>query len=278
MARISPTPGLKITYFLFIFLASIILYFDITTDSFRDFKNGFKSSKIYGSYILRNISIEPAKKILTITKSKNKLLEENKILKDALNLSYLNNFIISNENSFYKDNELIKNFSKNNEDKYSYDIAKLKSLDPKMFECCDNHRIFIELITNNIENLDESMVFNSDGVIGQIINNNKYYEVILLTDTKHSTPVKILDEDFYCNARGSGKADIIICEYNPLVWSKDIELGTVFYSSGFGGVYPKDIVIGNLIKKVDIEPSKINLEIRLIANPTKNNLFGVIKY
>ena len=71
MARISPTPGLKITYFLFIFLASIILYFDITTDSFRDFKNGFKSSKIYGSYILRNISIEPAKKILTITKSKN---------------------------------------------------------------------------------------------------------------------------------------------------------------------------------------------------------------
>ena len=278
MARIPPTPGKKITYFLFILVACIILYFDITTDSFRDFKNGFKSAKIYSSYILRNISIEPVKKILTVTKSKNQLLEENKILKNALNLSHLNNFLISNENSFYKDKELIKNISKHNEYKYSYDIAKLKSFDPKMFQCCDIHRMFIEVVTNSINDLEEGIVFNSDGILGQIIDNKKFHEVILLTDINHSIPVKILDEDFYCNANGSGKADLIICEYNPLVWTKNIELGSAFYSSGLGGIYPKDIMVGNLLKKVDIDATKINLEIKLLANPIKDNLLGIFKY
>ena len=85
MARITPTPGQKILYILLVSFGFSILYLDINTNTFQEIKHGYKSLKISSVYILKNISIEPVREFLNLTKSKRVLLEENKNLKDYIN-------------------------------------------------------------------------------------------------------------------------------------------------------------------------------------------------
>ena len=278
MARISPTRGQKLLFLIYILTGICILYFDITSNSFQLVKNGFKSFKISSSYFLNQITVEQFNNLKERSKSKKFLLEENENLKDALELSYLNNYLITKENKFYKDYDIIKYPSPNKSAQSPFKIAQLRSFDPNTFNCCDRHRIFIEIISDDENNFKEFMVFNSSGIIGQIIHSKKYSEVMLLTDISHYIPLKSITNDFFCNARGSGRAEIVICSYNPLVDTKEIEVGQIFYSSGLGGIYPKDIEIGKVNKVIQIDPTTINLEIKLSANPLKNNLFGVIRY
>ena len=278
MARISPTRGQKLIFIFYIFLGVGILYLDITSNNFQSIKNGFKSFKISSSYFLNQITVEQFKNLKERSKSKKFLLEENENLKDALDLSYLNNYLITKENKFYKDHDIIKYPSLDKSAQSPFKIAQLRSFDPNTFNCCDRHRMFIEIISDDENNFKEFMVFNSSGIIGQIIHSNKYSEVMLLTDISHYIPLKSITNDFFCNARGSGRPEIVICTYNPLVDTKEIEVGRIFYSSGLGGIYPKDIEIGKVNKVIQKDPTTINIEIKLSANPLKSDLFGVIRY
>ena len=278
MARITPTPGQKILYFLLVSLGIGILYVDINTNSFQEIKHGYKSLKISSVYILKNISIEPVRRVLNLTKSKKTLLEENKNLKKALDASYLNNYLISRENSFYKDDNILNYALLDDDFKANYSLAKLKDLDPNIFKCCDKHRMYIELFSNSKEQSNlESVVFNKSGIIGQITNDGNYLEVILLTDVSHSIPIKSISDTFFCNAKGSGRANIIICSYNPLIWDEEISLTKTFYTSGLGGIFPRNIKIGNVINIFDISPNLREIEIALSANPLDDDIFGVFK-
>ena len=278
MARAAPTPGQKLSFIFFIILGSLILYIDITSNNFQSIKNGFKSFKISSFYIAKEISIEPLKSIVNLSKSKSQLFEENKDLREALELSYLNNYLISKENIFFKDKEIIKKAHNENNYKFEYDIAYLKSIDPNMYKCCDKHRMFIE-IKENYDNLYvESIVFNTEGLVGQIIGESKFYEVLLLTDISHSLPIKLNSSEFFCNAKGSGRFEYIVCTYNPLVWTNEIKENQIFYTSGLGGVYPKDIEVGYVSSIENIDSTKTNIEIKLLANPLNGNMFGVLKH
>ena len=275
MARISPTPSQKILYLLCIFIGIGLLYVDYKTDYFKKIKYSYKSLVISTSFILKNYTIEPIKKNINQFKTRKTLINENENLKKALNVSYLNNYLISRENKFYKDKNIIKHpFDENKISKYS--VAKVKDLDPNIFNCCDKHRMYIEIISNNKQIEKESVVFNSSGIVGQVSNDGKYPEVILLTDISHSIPIKSISEEFFCNARGSGKANIIICSFNPLIWKEDIKVNNKFYTSGLGGVYPADIKIGDVVNIKDISASRKDIEIKLLADPVESNFFGVL--
>jgi len=275
MARISPTPSQKILYLLCIFIGIGLLYVDYKTDYFKKIKYSYKSLVISTSFILKNYTIEPIKKNINQFKTRKTLINENENLKKALDVSYLNNYLISRENKFYKDKNIIKHpFDENKISKYS--VAKVKDIDPNIFNCCDKHRMYIEIISNNKQIEKESVVFNSSGIIGQVSNDGKYLEVILLTDISHSIPIKSISEEFFCNARGSGKANIIICSFNPLIWKEDIKVNNKFYTSGLGGVYPADIKIGDVVNIKDISATRKDIEIKLLADPVESNFFGVL--
>ena len=278
MARAAPTPGQKLSFILFIILGSLILYIDITSNNFQSIKNGFKSFKISSFYIAKEISIEPLKSIVNLSKSKSQLVEENKDLREALELSYLNNYLISKENIFFKDKEIIKKAHNENNFKFEYDIAYLKSIDPNMYKCCDQHRMFIEIRQNTDNSYAESIVFNTEGLVGQIIGESKFYEVLLLTDISHSLPIKLNSSEFFCNAKGSGRSEYIICTYNPLVWTKEIKENQIFYTSGLGGIYPKDIEVGYVSSIEVVDSTQTNIEIKILANPLNGNIFGVLRY
>ena len=278
MARTAPTPGQKLSFIFFVLLSSLILYIDITSNNFQSIKNGFKSFKISSSYIAKEISIEPLKSIFSLSKSKSQLIEENKGLRDALELSYLNNYLISKENIFFKDKEIIKKAHNQNNYKFEYDIAYLKSLDPNMYKCCDKHRMFIDIKQNSNNLYVESIVFNTEGLVGQIIGESKFYEVLLLTDISHILPIKLNSSEFFCNAKGSGRSEYIICTYNPLIWTKEIKENQTFYTSGLGGIYPKDIEVGYVSSIEVVDSTQTNIEIKLLANPLNGNMFGVLRY
>ena len=277
MARAAPTPGQKLSFIFFIILGSLILYIDITSNNFQSIKNGFKSFKISSFYIAKEISIEPLKSIFNLSKSKSQLVEENKDLREALELSYLNNYLISKENIFFKDKEIIKKAHNDNNYKFEYDIAYLKSIDPNMYKCCDKHRMFIDIKQNSDNLFVESIVFNTEGLVGQIIDESKFYEVLLLTDISHSLPIKLNSSEFFCNAKGSGRSEYIICTYNPLVWTEEIDENQIFYTSGLGGIYPKDIEVGYVSSIEVVDSTQTNIEIKLLANPLNGNMFGVLR-
>ena len=138
--------------------------------------------------------------------------------------------------------------------------------------------MYIQLVTESSESLFEGVVFNSSGVIGHIIHDMNYKEVMLLTDISHSLPIKNVSEDFFCNARGSGKADYVICNFNPLVLNREVQVGQDFLTSGLGGIYPKDIKIGILEGIKIIDSNNTELKIKLFSNPLDSNLFGVINF
>ncbi len=278
MARAAPTPGQKLSFIFFIILGSLILYIDITSSNFQSIKNGFKSFKISSFYIAKEISIEPLKSIVNLSRSKSQLVKENKDLREALELSYLNNFLISKENIFFKDKEIIKKAHNENNYKFEYNIAYLKSIDPNMYKCCDQHRMFIEIKQNSDNLYVESIVFNTEGIVGQIIGESKFYEVLLLTDISHSLPIKLNSSEFFCNAKGSGRSEYIICNYNPLIWTKEIKENQMFYTSGLGGIYPKDIEVGYVSSIEVVDSTQTNIEIKLLANPLNGNMFGVLRY
>ena len=135
--------------------------------------------------------------------------------------------------------------------------------------------LYLDINTN--KDIKEGAVFNETGIIGQVVNNKSFYEVMLLTDTKSSIPLTNSKGDFYCNASGSGASDYITCSYSQLVWLDNHELGEKFFSSGLGGIYPKGIEIGNLESKKIIDPSTTLLKIKLISKiilPHKSVLFN----
>ena len=51
-----------------------------------------------------------------------------------------------------------------------------------------------------------------------------------------------------------------------------------FYTSGLGGIYPKNIKVGFLKEIVIEETTIVRLEIKLITNPLEDSVLGVIKY
>ena len=154
-------------------------------------------------------------------------------------------------------------------------ISKLIKFDTNNYFCCSNHKLFIKPISDSVTEPLQSAIINSQGLIGQIVYDmNGIYEVMLLTDTRHSTPV--FSENFYCNAKGSGKPGIITCIYSELIWDEQFEIGQKFYSSGLGGVFPKNILIGNVLNIKNISASEKEVVIKLEVNPITENLFGIV--
>jgi len=277
MARNSPTPGQKIIYFIFIILGISVLYIDINTKIFSGLKNNFQSFKISSSFVIKNISVKPLKEFIQLLASKQKLIDQNTILREKLDESYLTNFLITKENTFYTDHTKVLKAIKDDLVIESFHFAKLRQIDPNIFNCCDKHRIYIEILDKNKENFKEAAVLNFNGIIGQVVGNGSQNEVILLTDVKSSIPIKNSRGDFFCNAIGSGKANLISCTYSQLVWIDQHKIGDSFYSSGLGGVYPKDMKLGELTSIEIIDSSVTKIDIKLVSSPLDTDFFGVIK-
>ena len=265
----------KSLYFFCIVLSLFLLYVDINYKSFERTKNLYKSFTISSAYLLKRVTLDPFIYIFEISKEKSGLIEENKKLRQELEKSYISNFIISRDSKFFIDDTAIENFLDLNNINKPFHHAKINSFDIEKYLCCSQHRVFIEIFNNHDINFIGSTVINDQGIIGQIIYDKPIAEVLLLTDVDHVIP--IISENHFCNARGSGKPGIITCSYSKLIWPNPIEIGQEFFSSGMGGVYPSNILIGNVSDINFIDNTNIEFDLNLVADPLQSIYLGVFK-
>jgi rod shape-determining protein MreC len=275
MSRVAPNSASKALYFFCALLSFFLLYLDVNYKSFDRAKNIYKSLTISSSYLLKKAALDPFEYIFKISKEKSKLIEENKKLRQELENSYIENFIISRDSKFFRDETSIKKFLDLNNIKKPFHLAKMKSFDLEKYLCCSQHRMFIKIANDKEIDFTDGAVINDQGIIGQIIYDKSFAEVLLLTDISHIIP--IVSDGHYCNARGSGRPEVITCKYSKLIWSNPVEIGQEFFSSGMGGIYPSNVLIGNVSNINIIDDIYTSFDLKLVSDPLKSNYLGVIE-
>lgn len=275
MSRVSTTSGSKALYFFCIVLSAFLLYVDINYKSFETAKNLYKSFTISSTYLLKRVTVDPFIYIFEISKEKSRLMEENKKLKLELEKSHISNFIISRDSKFFIDDLAIEKFLDLNNINKPFHLAKINSFDIEKYLCCSQHRVFIEIFNNQDIDFIGSTAINNQGIIGQIIYDKYIAEVLLLTDVNHVIP--IISDNHFCNARGSGRPGIITCTYSKLIWPNPVEIGQEFFSSGMGGVYPSNILIG-IVSNINVmDDTNIEFDLNLVADPLQSIYIAVLE-
>ena len=275
MSRVSTSPVSKSLYFFCIVLSLFLLYVDINYKSFERTKNLYKSFTISSAYLLKRVTVDPFIYIFEISKEKSRLMEENKKLKLELEKSHISNFIISRDSKFFIDDLAIEKFLDLNNINKPFHLAKINSFDIEKYLCCSQHRVFIEIFNNQDIDFIGSTAINNQGIIGQIIYDKYIAEVLLLTDVNHVIP--IISDNHFCNARGSGRPGIITCTYSKLIWPNPVEIGQEFFSSGMGGVYPSNILIG-IVSNINVmDDTNIEFDLNLVADPLQSIYIAVLE-
>ena len=273
MARIAPGNTPKFAYVVLLILASLFIYLDLQYKTFTSTKNVFNSALLSSNLLIKNILLKPISNLYNLTTSKNDLIKLNRSLEDALETIRIENFLILNKATLFKNNEGLISYTESSAINSLYEIAAVSSFDTNLYKCCDSHKLFL---FNNLSPFREGgTVINAEGIIGQILDSNKRVsEVILISDINHSMPVKL--NNFYCNANGTGRPRILECKYDASLWPESFSIGDSFYSSGLGGIFPEGILIGN-IKSIKLADNKETiLEIESLANPLTQNHVMVI--
>ena len=273
MARIAPGNTPKFAYVVLLILASLFIYLDLQYKTFTSTKNVFNSALLSSNLLIKNILLKPISNLYNLTTSKNDLIKLNRSLEDALETSRIENFLILNKATLFKNNEGLMSYTESSAINSLYEIATVSSFDTNLYKCCDSHKLFL---FNNLSPFREGgTVINAEGILGQISDSNKRVsEVILISDINHSMPVKL--NNFYCNANGTGRPRILECKYDASLWPESFSIGDSFYSSGLGGIFPEGILIGN-IKSIKLADNKETiLEIESLANPLTQNHVMVI--
>ena len=273
MARIAPGNTPKFAYVVLLILASLFIYLDLQYKTFTSTKNVFNSALLSSNLLIKNILLKPISNLYNLTTSKNDLIKLNRSLEDALETIRIENFLILNKATLFKNNEGLISYTESTAINSLYEIAAVSSFDTNLYKCCDSHKLFL---FNNLSPFREGgTVINAEGILGQISDSNKRVsEVILISDINHSMPVKL--NNFYCNANGTGRPRILECKYDASLWPESFSIGDSFYSSGLGGIFPEGILIGN-IKSIKLADNKETiLEIESLANPLTQNHVMVI--
>jgi rod shape-determining protein MreC len=273
MARIAPGNTPKFAYVVLLIIASLFIYLDLQYKTFTSTKNVFNSALLSSNLLIKNILLKPISNLYNLTTSKNDLIKLNRSLEDALETIRIENFLILNKATLFKNNEGLMSYTESSAINSLYEIATVSSFDTNLYKCCDSHKLFL---FNNLSPFREGgTVINAEGILGQISDSNKRVsEVILISDINHSMPVKL--NNFYCNANGTGRPRILECKYDASLWPESFSIGDSFYSSGLGGIFPEGILIGN-IKSIKLADNKETiLEIESLANPLTQNHVMVI--
>jgi len=89
------------------------------------------------------------------------------------------------------------------------------------------------------------------GKIGEVLDN--FSRIILISNKDSSFDAKVSDSDAYGVVKGKGHSDVWL-EFIPK--EKEIKIGDTVLTSPLGGIFPKDILVGEIseAQKSDVEP------------------------
>lgn len=95
-------------------------------------------------------------------------------------------------------------------------------------------------------------VINDQGVIGQVLHvGSTTSRVLLITDSSHGIPVRVLRNDLRAIASGSGELDKL--ELRNLPRNTDIQVGDLLVTSGLGGRFPEGYPVATVTRSEYVE-------------------------
>ena len=273
MARTTPTYTPFGKYALAIIVSLSLLISDINYQTFSGARGFVQATGIYGQLIIDSAASNITK-FNVIHKDKKTLIKINKDLKNQL--SMLQNIVFLEKKSTVLVNDLINlqgEILTLSQAKEAF-IFEIASFGLKNYLCCSSHSLYLK----NPQKLKVSAnlpVANGNSFIGQTSSTDiNLIKVILFSDTDHILPVKI--NNFFCNAKGAGKPLLITCKAITNLEFLKIRNNDPVFTSGLGGVFPKNISIGRVININNSVSNESNITIALDASPLKSNYFGVL--
>ncbi|MDA9140789.1 hypothetical protein OAN78_04415 [Gammaproteobacteria bacterium] len=273
MARSTPTYTPVRNYAFGFILSVFLLFSDISYGTFAPLRGLVQASNLYAQMVSRSI-FENVSNLLYSFKQNRNLTQENKDLKEQIHKIRTQEFIKSKEAE--KSFEII-NFQKtliSSLKSNDINIFKIASIDLRNYLCCSTHKIFLQNL-NQVQVLENTPVFAGSSYVGQTKSTYlNFIEVILFSDTKHLLPIK--SNFFYCDARGKGKPMLISCKLNKNIDDFQNKISDAIFTSGLGGIFLKDIEIGNISAINSISINEIEVVITLKTNPLEENFFGII--
>ena len=272
MARSTPTYTPAGKYVLGGIISAALLISDLNYQAFSAARGFTQASGIYTQLILENIAAYPTK-ITIIFEDKKDLLETNQKLRDKL-LRMQNKIFLAKQSELTSKNILdAQEPLKGNFEQESMQSFKIASFDLKNYLCCSSHSLRL-LNPNKLDIADNLPVSNGHTFIGQTSGRDlNLVKVILLSDASHILPIKI--KDFYCNAEGAGRPLEIKCVVPKNNELSNLEVNDFVLSSGLGGVFTNNIMIGKISSIIDNNPGETEILIRLNGDPLQQNYFGI---
>ncbi|MFB2828049.1 rod shape-determining protein MreC [Aeromonas jandaei] len=126
-------------------------------------------------------------------------------------------------------------------------VAELLSVDSDPF----SHQVLINKgALDGVYN--GQAVINDQGVIGQVLHvGSTTSRVLLITDSSHGIPVRVLRNDLRAIASGSGELDKL--ELRNLPRNTDIQVGDLLVTSGLGGRFPEGYPVATVTRSEYVE-------------------------
>ena len=246
MANETPRFNSRLPYVIACLFGLSLFFLDITYQTF----DPLDRIKISSKNFLKSVSNELKNSFVSVQinfSEKKLLMDENKSLKEELSI-----LLVAQQDIFNSRQE---------------DVSpphRIINFDTDQYFCCSNHRMFVE---KNEKSYQKGFALNSTGLIGQIIKDHRNsFELILLSDIDHKIPIYSKDFEVYCNAEGTGFERLIVCKSSKDI-DKELIIGQEFYTSGFGGIFNKDMRVGKAISFIQTEDNEYQISIEIFANP-----------
>jgi len=246
MANETPRFNSRLPYVIACLFGLSLFFLDITYQTFDPLDRIKISSKNFLQSVLNEFKNSFVSVQINFSEKK-LLMDENKSLKEELSI-----LLVAQQDIFNSRQE---------------DVSpphRIINFDTDQYFCCSNHRMFVE---KNKKSYQKGFAVNSTGLIGQIIKDHRNsFELILLSDIDHKIPIYSKDFEVYCNAEGTGFERLIVCKSSKDI-DKELIIGQEFYTSGFGGIFNKDMRVGKAISFIQTEDNEYQISIEIFANP-----------
>ena len=272
MARSTPTYTPFGKYTLAGLISLALLVSDLNYQAFTPLRQFIQAGGIHIQLTIDHLFNETGK-LTSIFQDKKDLMESNKNLRNEL--EKIQNKIFLEKQSQFLAQELItpQDATNNLNQDLGSQVFKIASIDLKNYLCCSTHNLFLSNSTK--AKLGSNLpVSNGLTFVGQTSSSTlNFIKVILFSDRSHTLPVQI--EELHCNARGMGKPMLIFCTLANIE-RFNIEINDEVFTSGMGGVFPRNTLIGRVAKISSVSFQESEIQIILDGNPLKHNYFSVL--
>jgi rod shape-determining protein MreC len=273
MARTTPTHTPALKYILACLVSMALLFSDVNYQTLSPLRGSVQAVGIY-SQLFFATTVSRFLEFTSAYENQRTLTRLNNQLRDELQEIDSKLFLQKQSQLITKDMINLQDRLQILGDQRDGKVLKIASFGLQDYLCCSQHILHLQnplqfaILMHQPVAVDKTFIGQTSKTHLNLI------EVTLFSDSSHILPVKI--DGLHCNARGAGKPRLVRCLASEEFKMSDIQEGSLVLTSGLGGVFPKDVIIGKVLSIYEISNNELRIDIALDGNPLDHNYFGIL--